>query len=380
MEIKEMTIEMLEERKEAIVAELDNPEADLDALETEARSIKEEIELRKAEAAKKAEIRSAVASGNGEIIEKMKVEEKKMTNNEIRSTSAYADAWAKYIKTGDDKECRALLTENVSGVVPVPTMLDNKIRTEWEKNAILSRVKRTYIKGNLKIAFERSADEAVVHTEGTSAPSEESLSLGIVELKPKSIKKWITISDEVMDLTGEEFLNYVYDEITYRVLKKAVAVGIADIVAASTTHSASAIGIPKVNAAPGLMTIANAATNLSEEAENICVVMNRLSEQEFNNAYAAANFAVDPYAGLPRFYTSALPTYTTANANDTYAIVGDLTALQYNFPAGDNVTLKFDDLSLAEADLVKVVGRIFAGHGVADIGKLVRLTKPAAET
>ena len=34
MDYKEMTIEQLEERKAAIVAELDAPEADLDALET----------------------------------------------------------------------------------------------------------------------------------------------------------------------------------------------------------------------------------------------------------------------------------------------------------------------------------------------------------
>ena len=35
MELKEMTIEQLEERKEAIVAELESPEADLDALEAD---------------------------------------------------------------------------------------------------------------------------------------------------------------------------------------------------------------------------------------------------------------------------------------------------------------------------------------------------------
>ena len=44
MELKEMTIEQLEERRAAIVAELDAPEADLDALEAEARAIKEELE------------------------------------------------------------------------------------------------------------------------------------------------------------------------------------------------------------------------------------------------------------------------------------------------------------------------------------------------
>ena len=44
MEIKEMSIEELSERRAAIAAEIDAPEADLDALEAEARSINEEIE------------------------------------------------------------------------------------------------------------------------------------------------------------------------------------------------------------------------------------------------------------------------------------------------------------------------------------------------
>ncbi|MBQ1570987.1 MAG: hypothetical protein IIZ78_07690, partial [Clostridiales bacterium] len=61
MEIKDMTVEQLEERKNAIVAELDNEGADLDALEAEVRSIKEELEARAAEEAKKVEIRKTVA-------------------------------------------------------------------------------------------------------------------------------------------------------------------------------------------------------------------------------------------------------------------------------------------------------------------------------
>ena len=116
MEINEMTIEQLEERKAAIAAELDSPEADLDALENEARSIKEEIEKRKAEEARRNEIRSAVASGKGEVIEKIKTEEKKtMTVEEVRSMPSYVEAYANYIKTGDDKECRAILTETNPG-------------------------------------------------------------------------------------------------------------------------------------------------------------------------------------------------------------------------------------------------------------------------
>ena len=58
MELKEMTIEELEARKAAIAEEVDNPEADLTALEEEVRAINEELESRKAAETKKAEIRA----------------------------------------------------------------------------------------------------------------------------------------------------------------------------------------------------------------------------------------------------------------------------------------------------------------------------------
>ena len=53
MELKDMTVEQLEERKAAIAVELDAEGADLDALETEVRSIKDELESRAAEEAQK---------------------------------------------------------------------------------------------------------------------------------------------------------------------------------------------------------------------------------------------------------------------------------------------------------------------------------------
>ena len=75
MEIRDMTIEELMERRTAIAAEVDAPEADLDALEAEARAINEEIENRKAAETKRNEIRTAVANGNGETKEKFESEE-----------------------------------------------------------------------------------------------------------------------------------------------------------------------------------------------------------------------------------------------------------------------------------------------------------------
>lgn len=386
MDLKEMTIEALEERKAAIAVDVEADGADLDALETEVRSINEEIERRKEEEKKRAEIRSAVAAGAGTVIETMenKEERKTMTLAEVRAMPAYVEAYANYLKTGDDKECRSVLSENApegvsgGGPVPVPEIVDDIVRTAWENDPIMSRVRRTFVRGNLKVAFERSAGEAVAHSEGTSAPSEESLVLGIVELIPKNIKKWITITDEAMAMGGEAFLRYIFDEITYQIVKKAAALGIADITGAGTSHTSSAVGIPKINLAPSVTAIPTAVANLSDEATNVVVIMNRLTEVEFISAYAAGSFAVDPFAGLTKLYTSALPAYSTASTNDTYAIVGDLRGLQFNFPEGDGVVLKYDDLSLAESDLIKVVGRQYAGHGVTAPGRFARLTKPAA--
>lgn len=382
MDFTNMTVEQLEERKSAIVAELDNPEADLDALESEARAIKEEIEKRKDAEAKKAEIREAVATGAGEIVQTFDKGEKEMpTIDEIRSSAEYAEAYKNYIIKGDDSECRALLSTNAqNGVVPVPVIVEETVKTAWEKNEFLSRVNKTAIRGNLKSFFELSADGAYEHAEGTTAPTEEALTLGIVTLIPKNIKKWITISDEAVAMGGEAFLRYIYDEITYQIMKKLVAVCVADVTGANTTNGSTAIGVPKVNEDPGVTTIPTAAANLSEDAENLCVVMNRLTEVEFIKQYAAGNFAVDPFAGLAKVYTSALPAFSTASANAVYAIVGDLSALQVNYPEGEGVVIKYDDVSQAEKDMVKVVGRQYAAHGITKPGRLVNLTKEAAAT
>jgi HK97 family phage major capsid protein len=379
MELKEMTIEQLEERKQEIASAIDAPEADLDALEAEARAIKEEIEVRKAEEEQRNNIRNAVANGEGVTERKFEKEEKKtMDVNEIRASKEYIDAFAEYIKSGDDKECRALLTTNASGVVPVPVLVDDIVRTAWERNEFTSRPRKTYFRGNLKVAFELSADGAYEHTEGTTAPTEEALTLGIVEMIPKNIKKWITISDEAVTMGGEAFLRYIYDELTYRVIKKLADLCVGDVVAASASNSSSAVGVPVVKAAPSVNVIARAAAYLSDEATNLCVVMNRLTEVDLLDAYASGSFAVDPFKGLPRVYTSALSAYSALSENGVYAIVGDLSAIQVNYPEGEGVVIKYDDMSLAEKDMVKIVGRQYAAHKITAPGRLCKLTKPAS--
>ena len=378
MELRDMTVEQLEARKNEIVASLDNEGADLDALETEVRSIKEELESRAAEEAKKVEIRKTVAEVQAPVVEKIEEEKREtMTNAEVRASKEYVDAFARYLVSENDAEVRSLLTENASGSVPVPVIVDEIIRTAWEKSDILSRVKKTSIKGNLKVAFELSADGAYVHTEGTAAPTEESLTLGIVTMVPATIKKWIRVSDEAIAMGGETLVRYIYDELTYQIVKKLTALVIGDITSASTSASSSAASVAAITQNPALTTVATAFANLSDEAQNPVVIMNKLTYASFIGAQAGGNFSFDPFNGLPVVFTSALPAYSAASTNAVYAIVGDLRGAQVNYPEGEGIAIKYDDLSEAEADLVKIVGRQYAAHALTACNMFCVIKKSA---
>lgn len=380
MHFENMTVAELEARRAQIATELEAEGADLDALTEEVRGINAELETRRQQETRRAELRRAVAGGQGRVQESAPTDDAPRTNEEVRSGREYIEAYARYIRSGDDRECRAMLTENVSGTVPVPSIIDGIVRTAWERDQILSRVRRTYIRGNLRVPFELSADPAYVHTEGTTAVTVEDLTLGVVEMIAANVKKWIKISDETVAMGGEAFIRYIYDELVYRIIKKLAALVIADIAGSPATSDADEVGVPAVTAVPSVLTIPTAAANLSDEASDVVVVLNRLTEVEFLSAYAAGNFAVDPFAGLTRVYTSALPAYSAASGGAVYAIVGDLRGAQVNFPEGDDVILKYDDTSEAEADLVKVVGRIYAAHDVTGPGMLANLVKPSAVT
>ena len=373
----------IEQRAAEIETILENPEADLDALNEEARQlVTEKAQLEKQleglrKAAKEAEEqRKAVAEGAGETKETFE-EEKKMTDLEIRGSAEYAEAYKKFIISGDDKECRSLLTTNVSGDVPVPVMVENIVKHAWESNAFLSKVRKTAFRGNLKVPFEKSATGAYVHTEGTTGLTEEDLQLGIVTLTPANIKKWIKISDEAVAMGGEAFVQYVYEELAQKIMEKLVSELVGAANSAPTSHTDVAIAIPKATEEPGVNTVRNNAATLSEEATDICIVLNPLTIGEFYDAQAAGNFNIDPFAGVTLIKCSALPAYSSADANAMYGIVGDLKAFQVNYPEGEGVVTKWDDLTYAEDDMVKVVARQYAGYGVTAPGRLVRLCKPA---
>lgn len=374
-----MTIFDIEERRAQIAEEMNAETADIDALTNEARALLDRKTALETAEAERRELAEKVATGTlGEIKEEKREEDKVMSNVEVRKTHEYNLAYAEYIKTGNDAECRALLTENVSGTVPVAEYAENRVRTAWDREGIMSRVRKTYLKGNLKIGFEISADGAYVHTESAStATTEEALVLGVVNLIPASIKKWISISDEVYDMKGEEFLDYIYDELTYRIAKKAANQLIAKIEACGTASTTDKPAVPVVTATTvtvGL--VAQALAQLSDEAANPVVIMNKQTWGAFKAAEAANGYGYDPFEGLPVLFNDTIAAFSAATSDDTFAIVGDLgVGAQANYPNGAEIDIKFDDKTKMEYDLVRILGRQYVGLGVVAPKAFVKIVK-----
>ena len=389
-------LEEIESRKAEIREEVEATEEiekveeltqEVEALEEEAKQIEEQEEVQ--EQAEELEVKKFMAK---EITK----EERKMENKELRNSKEYVDAYAEYIKSElvpsykMNEEARALITTSGyatgnNAVVEVPDLVDGAVRTAWERDDIAQLVRKISVKGNYKVQFEVSGSDASVHQEGNSYVSEEELVLGIVELPAKSIKKWISVSDEVLDMRGEEFLNYIYDELTYKIVKKAVDELIGIIKALPTSLSANGdtgiydkVSANKITEAPALDTIVKAISQLSDEAQNPVVVMNKQTYATFKALQMGANYGQDIFDGLRVVFNNSLPAYSSASANAVYCIVGDFdNGALFNLPNGDGVELKYDDTSKMEYDLVRILGRKYIGMNAVADKSFVNIAKPS---
>ena len=321
-----------------------------------------------------------------EIIEK---EDREVKNSmEIRESKEYLHAWANMVrgalKNGktDEAEVRSLLTENSTvtgeGVtkLPLPTYVEGRIRTAWERNGLMDLIRKTYAKGNLKIGYEISATGAIKHSEGAPAIDEEILTVGVQTLVASNYKKFVRVSDELIDSEDYDFIDYVYDEIAYQIAKAVADDLLAQIIASPATSDATHPAVPVVQSAPALDTVAKALGELSPEADAPVIVMNRKSYPALRSLQLGANYAVDPFEGLDIRYSNSLDAYADASAGETWMIVGDFGhGAHANFPAGADIKFKLDDLTEATADMNKIIGRQYVGVGVVAPNAFVKVTK-----
>ena len=363
-EIMELDLDGIEARKAEMKAEIEQAadSAALDAIEAEKAIIEERIAQINAEAekAKRKADMAAVIGGKGKTIAKQ--EERTMTDiKEYRNSKEYVELYADYMKSHDDTEIRAALlsTNATGGTIPVPDFVYDIVKTAWDRNEIMRLVPRENLPGNLKVSFEISGDDAVIHTEGSGAVTEDELVEGVVTLIPEYAKKWKSFSKTVYALRGEAFVRYIYDEIAYRVFKKVADTLIGKIAALPQTATATSPSAAKITGAPAIGLVAEAIGNLSDEATAPVVVMNKLTWAAFKQAQYAAGYNVDPFEGFAVHFNNSLPAYSTASSGAVYAIVGDFRqGALANYPNGDTIEYTFDTLTRKKENLVEVLGEL----------------------
>lgn len=316
---------------------------------------------------------------------------------DVYATEEYRNAWINYVITGKDNEVRALTTDAGSAGVVIPTELQKAIETAWEENPVLSMLTPHAIKGYFKVPVEMEADEAVWHTEGTSAPEEEEITFGEILLSPKMLKKWISWTDELASLAPAEFMAYIKNEVIYRVLKKladSVLVGQAD---GNGNGVEGIVGndltIALEDKPASFNVINEALAELLASAQDGAVIF--MHPRTFFNEFMGLtdttgrpiyNVGMDNTGkpvkmlnGLRVILVDCMRPYEQASTGYPYAIVGNLKGYFLNTPNGKEVKTTLDVLSLSREDKQYLVGKIFAGGNVTKLKHFVTLAKDTHE-
>lgn len=353
--------------------ELEAIAKEVEEIETRKNEIK--LEFEKAEAERKAIAEAPQVVEEPETIIEERIT-KTMDLKELRSSKEYIDAFANYIKTGKDEEVRSLLTDIGGGTIPTPTFVQEYVETAWSRSNIASKVKKLNVKGILKVPYEISSSDAAFHTEGDEAPEEEALVIGTTTINPGTIKKWIGVTDEVLGLHSEEFLRYIYDELTERIIK-ALDEAIVTMVGTSSTPFVAAVDVTSIDAT----TILQGLAELSDSANEPTIVMNK--KIFFNSFMGLMDDNHRPIYEVildnerkPRYFLCGCEVvFDNVNfsddpqAGDPIALVGDFTGVTANYPDGEDVKIVVDPYTSAKADKVEFIAKLYVGIGV---------TKPAS--
>lgn len=377
MEINKMTNEELDlklnelETRSAIAdeTELEEITKEVEAIETRKAEIKAEFDAAE-------EARRAIAEAPEVEAEPAKpiIEErinKTMDLKELRSSKQYIDAFANYIKTGKDEEVRSLLTDIGGGTIPTPVFVQEYVEQAWEKSNIASKVKKLGVKGILKVPYEVSSSDAVIHTEGGDAPDEEELVIGTATITPAMIKKWIGVTDEVLGLKSEEFLRYIYDELTFRIVKALDEKIVADILGASSPLLAT-VDVASVDAT----TVLQGLAELSDAATEPVIVMNKkVFFSQFmgllDDVHRPIYEVLLDNESKPRYFLNGCEVVfdnvnfkAEPDAGDALFLIGDFSGVTANYPDGEDVKIVVDPYTLATEDKIRFIGKLYVGAGI----------------
>ena len=247
MDFKTMESAQLEERRAAIIAEMETDGADLDALTNEARAILEELESRRAAEAEKAETRAHVAAGAGTVVKTFEEEVRKDKKMYAIDSIEYRNAWTKKIVGRElSEEERAALTS--AGAV-IPTMTVNAVWDKLVKPAeLLGKVDVSQFPNYVRFPVATTNNAAASGAVG--APITESSDvIGYVDLIPNEYVKLLTVGADIdnmaIDAVHDWIVNNLTDQIRYAINKDIlVGTGTNALKGLTASVTANATAIP----------------------------------------------------------------------------------------------------------------------------------------
>ena len=222
MDINEMTLEQIEERKLEIKGLLDQEGCDVDALADEVKALEERRATLMAEIEERKAKMNEVLAGAGKIIEKM--EERTMEKTYAANTPEYRAAWLKNLQGNTlDAEERTAMTAGAA----IPTETLNKIIDKAELYPLFNAVDVLHIPGSVSIPKATTVNNGAVVAMGTAATDSDDV-LGTVTLTTYKIIKTLEITADVAAMSVDAFESWLVDRLAnkmYRTVTKLIAAG-----------------------------------------------------------------------------------------------------------------------------------------------------------
>jgi HK97 family phage major capsid protein len=203
----------IEKRFAEIRAELDNENADVDALEKEINELTEERAAILAKAEKRAALeKEVIARGVPmDVVNKELRKEEPQMPVDIRDTAEYRSGFLKTLQGNPltEAEQRAMTTVNSPGAIPTQTA--REIVTKMlEVAPLLTEITLFHVAGALSIGTDLDRDNAYIHTPGAEITA-SSDTIAQVTLGGYEFFKLIPISKSMKSMSVDEFESWLVD-------------------------------------------------------------------------------------------------------------------------------------------------------------------------
>lgn len=205
-------IEQINIRMAEIAKEIENEDADIDALSKEVDDLQEERKVLLAKAETRKNTLNRIANDNGKVLENGG-EEDKMENKNVLETTEYRSAFFKKLlgRELEETETRAYALVGVSGALPVQTS-ETIIKKLSQIAPMLDEITLLHVPGSVKFAIEGTKTEGATHTENATITADKD-TLVTVSLSGFEVTKLIQVSDSVSKMSVDSFEAWLTDMI-----------------------------------------------------------------------------------------------------------------------------------------------------------------------